>query len=207
MKKSYLLQLTLKDSCIVHVRLPIGRPHRAILNMFNIGWRPPNEALTADAGSGTHSYWPTRQHRGTVGVSDRLMWSGHYAQGVVHIVLYDLLGYAASSFCFPLLYSLAFSRRPECLHLARLPLLRRGSESVAAPYTHSSAIGAGGLPAEAVHCLGSRCNSRLLSANVRLGHERYVHCSLSLLESLKQSGTALLCRVCACSWSSIWIHR
>ena len=59
-KKSYLLQLPLKDSCLVHVRLPISR-------------RPPDEAPTADAGSGTHSYWPSRQDRGTIGASDRLM--------------------------------------------------------------------------------------------------------------------------------------
>ena len=38
-------------SCVVHVRLPIGR-------------RPPDEAPTADSGSGTHSHWPSRQHRG-----------------------------------------------------------------------------------------------------------------------------------------------
>ena len=38
----------------------------------------PDEAPTADAGSGTHSYWPSRQHRGTIGASDCLMWSGHY---------------------------------------------------------------------------------------------------------------------------------
>ena len=31
-KESYLLQLPLKDSCIVHVWLPIGRWRRAILN-------------------------------------------------------------------------------------------------------------------------------------------------------------------------------
>ena len=41
-KESYLLQLPLKDSCIVHIRLPIGRRCRAILNMFNIGQRPPD---------------------------------------------------------------------------------------------------------------------------------------------------------------------
>ena len=29
-------------SCVVHVRLPIGRRHRAILNMFNIARRPPD---------------------------------------------------------------------------------------------------------------------------------------------------------------------
>ena len=38
-------------SCVVHVRLPIGR-------------RPPDEAPTADSGSGTHSHWPSQQHRG-----------------------------------------------------------------------------------------------------------------------------------------------
>ena len=38
----YLLQLPLKDTCIVHVRLPIGRRRWAILNMFNIGRRPPD---------------------------------------------------------------------------------------------------------------------------------------------------------------------
>ena len=74
----YLLQLPLKDSCIAHVRLPIGRRHRAILNMFIIGRRPPDywspdEAPTADARSGTHSHWPNRQHRGTIGASNRLM--------------------------------------------------------------------------------------------------------------------------------------
>ena len=37
----------------------------------------PDEASTADAGSRTHSHWPNRQHRGTIGASDRLMWSGH----------------------------------------------------------------------------------------------------------------------------------
>ena len=35
-KESYLLQLPLEDSCIVHVRLPISRLRRAISNMFNI---------------------------------------------------------------------------------------------------------------------------------------------------------------------------
>ena len=62
--ESYLLQLPLKDTCIVHVRLPIGRQRRAILNMFNIGRRPPDEAPTADSGSGMHSHWPSWQHRG-----------------------------------------------------------------------------------------------------------------------------------------------
>ena len=38
----------------------------------------PDGAPTADSGSGTHSYRPSRQHRGTIGVSDRLMWSGHH---------------------------------------------------------------------------------------------------------------------------------
>ena len=37
----------------------------------------PDEAPTADSGSGTHSHWLSRQHRGTIGASDRLMWSGH----------------------------------------------------------------------------------------------------------------------------------
>ena len=64
-------------SCVVHVRLPIGRRRRAILNMFNMARRPPDEAPTADSGSGTHSHWPSRQHRSTIGASDRLMWSGH----------------------------------------------------------------------------------------------------------------------------------
>ena len=41
-KESYLLQLPLEDSCIVHVRLPIGRRHQAILYMFNIARRPPD---------------------------------------------------------------------------------------------------------------------------------------------------------------------
>ena len=40
---------------------------------------PPDEAPTADAGSGTHSHWPSHQHRGTIEASDRLMLSGHYA--------------------------------------------------------------------------------------------------------------------------------
>ena len=44
-KESYLLQLSLKDCCIVHVRLPIGRRRRAILNMFNIRRRPPDGLL------------------------------------------------------------------------------------------------------------------------------------------------------------------
>ena len=33
----------------------------------------PDEAATADSGSGTHSHWPSRQHRGTIRASDRLM--------------------------------------------------------------------------------------------------------------------------------------
>ena len=33
----------------------------------------PDEAPTADAESGTYSHWLTRQHRGTIGASDRLM--------------------------------------------------------------------------------------------------------------------------------------
>ena len=37
----------------------------------------PDEAPTADSGSGIHSHWPSRQHRGTIRASDRLMWSGH----------------------------------------------------------------------------------------------------------------------------------
>ena len=70
-------------SCVVHVRLPIGRRRRAILNMFNIARWPPDglpmrpRAPTADSVSGDHSHWPSRQHRGTIGASDRLMWSGH----------------------------------------------------------------------------------------------------------------------------------
>ena len=40
-----LLQLPVKDSCIVHVRLLIGRRHRAILYMFNIGRRLPDGLL------------------------------------------------------------------------------------------------------------------------------------------------------------------
>ena len=36
------------------------------------GWSP-NETPPADAGSGTHSHWPSRQHRGTIRASDRLM--------------------------------------------------------------------------------------------------------------------------------------
>ena len=56
--------------CVVHIRLPIGR-------------RPPDglpvrpRQAAADSGSGTHSHWPSRQHRGTIWASDRLMWSGH----------------------------------------------------------------------------------------------------------------------------------
>ena len=38
--KDYFLITTL--SCIVHVRLQIGRPRRAILNMFNIAQQPPD---------------------------------------------------------------------------------------------------------------------------------------------------------------------
>ena len=35
---------------------------------------PPDEAPTAaDSVSGDHSHWPSRQHRGTIGASDRLM--------------------------------------------------------------------------------------------------------------------------------------
>ena len=56
-------------SCVVHDRLPIGRERRAILNMFNIARRPPDEAPTADSGSGTHSHWPSRQHRGVGSVN------------------------------------------------------------------------------------------------------------------------------------------
>ena len=37
----------------------------------------PDDAPTADAGSGTHSHWPSRQHWGTIGASDQLTWSGH----------------------------------------------------------------------------------------------------------------------------------
>ena len=33
----------------------------------------PDEAPTADIGSGTHSHWPSQQHRSTIGASDRLM--------------------------------------------------------------------------------------------------------------------------------------
>ena len=33
----------------------------------------PDEAPTADSVSGDHSHWPSRQHRGTIGASDRLM--------------------------------------------------------------------------------------------------------------------------------------
>ena len=62
--ESYLLQLPLKDSCIMHVRLPIGQQRPAILNMFIIGRRPPDDAPTADAWSGIHSHWPSRQHWG-----------------------------------------------------------------------------------------------------------------------------------------------
>ena len=51
-------------SCVALVQLPIGRRRRSILNMFNIARRPPDEAPTADSGSGTHSHWPGRQHRG-----------------------------------------------------------------------------------------------------------------------------------------------
>ena len=40
-------------------------------------WWPPDEAPTADSVSGDHSHWPSRQHRGTIGALDRLMWSGH----------------------------------------------------------------------------------------------------------------------------------
>ena len=54
MVESYLLQLPLKDSCIVHVRLPIGRQRRAILvlNMFNAGFTlaDPTPRLCPDAG-------------------------------------------------------------------------------------------------------------------------------------------------------------
>ena len=38
----YLLQLPLKDSCIVYVRLLIGWRRRVILNMINIGRQPPD---------------------------------------------------------------------------------------------------------------------------------------------------------------------
>ena len=58
------------------------RRRRAILNMFNIARWPPDEAPTADSVSGDHSHWPSRQHRGTIGASDRLMWSGHYTWSV-----------------------------------------------------------------------------------------------------------------------------
>ena len=50
--------------------LPNGRTNRAILNMFNIARRPPDEAPTADSVSGDHSYWPSRQNRGKIGASD-----------------------------------------------------------------------------------------------------------------------------------------
>ena len=33
----------------------------------------PDEAATANSGPGTHLHWPSRQHRGTIGVSDRLI--------------------------------------------------------------------------------------------------------------------------------------
>ena len=39
--------------------------------------RSPDGAPTADAGSGTHSHWLTRQHRRTIGASDQLTWNGH----------------------------------------------------------------------------------------------------------------------------------
>ena len=38
----------------------------------------PDEAPTANAGSGAHSHWPSRQHRGTIGASNWLICSGHY---------------------------------------------------------------------------------------------------------------------------------
>ena len=64
-------------SCVVHVRLPVGRRRQAILNMFNIARRPPDglpmRPRQPISGSGTHSHWPSRQHRGTIGASDRLM--------------------------------------------------------------------------------------------------------------------------------------
>ena len=60
-------------SCVVHVWLPISRRRWAILSMSNIARRPPDEAPTADYGSGTHSHWPSQQHRGTIGALDRLM--------------------------------------------------------------------------------------------------------------------------------------
>ena len=44
-KESYLLQLSVA------------------LYTFGSRW-PPDEAPTADSGSGTHSHWPSRQHRG-----------------------------------------------------------------------------------------------------------------------------------------------
>ena len=36
-------------SCVVHIRLPIGRRRRAILNMFNIARHPPNGLLCESA--------------------------------------------------------------------------------------------------------------------------------------------------------------
>ena len=42
----------------------------------------PPDGPYSRSGSGTHShYWPSRQHRGTIGASDRLMWSGHNTVG------------------------------------------------------------------------------------------------------------------------------
>ena len=65
----YLLELPLKDSCIVRVRLPIGRRRWPMLNMFNIGQQPPDDAPTADCGSGPHSIGRADSIR----ASDRLM--------------------------------------------------------------------------------------------------------------------------------------
>ena len=71
-------------NCVVHVRLPIGRRRRAILNMFNIArWPPAPDGLPMRpdgrfrVGRPFTLAEPTA-YRGTIGASDRLMWSGHY---------------------------------------------------------------------------------------------------------------------------------
>ena len=55
----------------------------------------PDEAPTADSGSGTHSHWPSRHHRGKIGYL--AMWSGHYKKerklSTVHLQP-DLRGYS-----------------------------------------------------------------------------------------------------------------
>ena len=76
-KESYLLQLLLKESCIVHVRLPIGRRRRAILNMFNIARRPPDGLLMRPR-QPIPGQEPIHIGRAdSIGASDRLTRSGH----------------------------------------------------------------------------------------------------------------------------------